>query len=462
MKKKKNEEKDDTEIPEHFKNLSEFLFFGDEKDYLRHYKRTCKNIHNFFTNFFLEERQTIKKGVGRNYDITVSEIRMNRACTIVYVWFEVPKLDLEILDQKSIDEKENFMKNKNNNLENDYNDENSQKNVMEELTKKIKEGKNNELAEVKKSEKLINLENIYKKVELNINKAIPYIKARLTKEIGLKYAPDIRLKKDEFSKEFHSFEDNLENMNHPNSEGSKKKLNNFYFDDSTQKFLFSLYYLVNENKEYILEYFDQIQEGKIDKNTLFPFTDDNTKNISYEGLLEFSEIFSLNSYNPTQYLDKLLINSNYSKIKLEKYLEILRSAVIFTEEEIEKYYSMAIEKKKVITLESVKDNKPLKNYLKKNKITYEEMHNLKEDINKKEAINTFLSNFDYKIPGVKSHVVSFSQLDEDGKKNTNKENKIQKELKNISRKEYKKIKEIAKGGKSKSQKFWDDLEKNYK
>lgn len=443
---------DDVQVPEHYKNLSEFLFFGDDKEYLRHYKRTCKNIHNFFTKFFMQENQTIKKGIGRNYDITVSEIRMNRACTVVYVWYEVPKLDIELSEQQIIDEAEKQK------IE-------LKKPKMEDLFDQIKNGfHKNQVIETKKSEKLTNLENIYKKVELNINKAVPYLKAILTKEIGLKYAPDIRFKRDNFAHEFSSFEENLDRMNNPNSEESTKKLINLFIDDeNNRKFMLSLYYLINENKEFILSYFQQIQDGELDINTLFPLADDNTKNIAYETLLEFSDVITSRAYDPTEFLIKIIREFKHSKSKINTYIEDLRVTIDFSNEELEEYFKLAQEKKKLKTIESIsRDNKPLKKYLKKNKISYEELQNMKEEVDKKEAVNTFLINYDYKIPGVKSHVISFSEMDDQAKRNEVKEKRMRKEYQNISRKEYKKAKETFKGGKSKSQKFWDDLEKNYK
>lgn len=453
---------EDALIPEHYKNLSEFLFFGDDKDYLRHYKRTCRNIHNFFTKFFQQENQTIKKGIGRNYDIAVSDIRMNRACTVVHVWYEVPKLDIEISDQQAFDdaEKVKAVNKRSNNEEKEF--ENS-KNPMEEILKKMQSEKNELSAEPKKSEKLNNLENIYKKVELNINKAIPYLKAVLTKDIGLKYAPEIRFQRDNFAKEFSSFEANLDKMNLISQEENTSKLIDLFYEPQSKKFLTALYFIIHENKEFLLSYFEQIQNGQLSVNTLFPLAEDNTKNVAYEFLLDFADVISSEAYNPSEYMLKLIREVKHRKPKLTLYVEGLRSMVTFTDEELENYFKLAVEKRKSKTLESVsRDNKPLKKYLKKNKITYEEMQKLKENVDKKEAINTFLMNFDYKVPGVKSHVISFSEMDEQGKKNVSKEKRIEKEITNISRKEYKRAKEIAKGGKNKAQKFWDDLEKNYK
>ncbi len=174
-------------------------------------------------------------------------------------------------------------------------------------------------------------------------------------------------------------------------------------------------------------------------------------------------IIASEAYNPDQYLLKLIRDIKHKKDKLSLYINGLKSSVVFTEEELETYFNLASQKQKSKTLESIgKDNKPLKKYLKKNKITFEEMEKLKENVDKKEAMNTFLMNFDYKVPGVKSHVISFAEMDEQGKNSELKQKNFEKEYKNISRKEYKKVKEIAKGGKSKANKFWDDLEKNYK
>jgi len=452
----KEMDKEDVDIPEHYKNLSEFLFFGEDKEFLKHYKRTCKNILDFFVKFFSEDRQTIKKGIGRNYDIVISEVRMNRACTVVYVWYEVPKLDMQIAEQTSIDEIENLniaIKN-NETIKKDVNG-------LEDLLSKANNQKK-DLMNIKKSAKLTDLENLYKKLELNINKAVPYLKAILTKKIGLKYAPDIRFSKDNFANEYSAFDENLEKMSVNISEKNNKKLIEFLMDEEEIKYLTTLYYLIYENKEHILDYFDQIQEGLIDKNTLFPLTFDNLKKINYEILLEFSELLYTDTYNPSKNLNKICKELGYNRDKIKKFLDYIKLNISFENEELENYYKFANEKKKTLTLDKVQGDKALKKYLKKNKITYEELQSMKGDVDKKEAINTYLANFDYQVPGIKSHVISFAEMAEQGKKAEKKGKAIDQELKNISRKEYKKFKELSNGGKTKSQKFWDDLEKYYK
>ncbi len=144
-------------------------------------------------------------------------------------------------------------------------------NPLDEMMKKLKnKSENNELiAQNKKSEKLVNLENVYKKVELNMNKAIPYLKAILTKDIGLKYAPDIRFQRDNFAKEFSFFEENLQKMNHAAPQTKANQLIEIFIEPLDCKFLKALYFLIHENKEYLQSYFEQIENGDLDINTLF-------------------------------------------------------------------------------------------------------------------------------------------------------------------------------------------------
>lgn len=448
---------DDVQIPAHYKNLSEFLFFGDDKDYLRHYKRTSRNMKDFFEKFFAENTQTVRKGIGLNYDISITEVKMNRACTIVYVWYNIPKLDMEISNQVKLDEEEHYkleLQKKEKENKSKYEETEMPENLL-----KQEKGKN-EVVSLKKSEHLTNLENIYKKIELNVNKSVPYIKGKLTRDIGLKYAPDIRFIKDNFVEEYTAFEDSLKNMNPINLEDNWKKIIENLISKENISFLKCLYYMINEYRDSIFEYFDGIQSGEIEPDTLFGLGEKYGE-ISYENLLNFSDLFYLNNFNPIEYIYKLCCESSFSRDKIKKYIDNLKKQVNLNPEEFENLEKKIESKKNKYSLESLKNNKPLKNYLKKTKMTYEELKSLTNEVDKKEAINVFLNNFDYAMPGLKSNVISMSQMQKQAKVADQKDKKVEKKYENVSRKEYKKIKELHRGGKTKSQRFWDNLEKYY-
>jgi hypothetical protein len=152
----------DIKIPEHFKNISEYLFFGDDTEFLRHYKRTCRNVLDELNRIFLHNKQTIKRGVARNVDIIFTEVKMNKACTVVYAWWDAPFIpESKMLNPEQLDE-------------------------------------------------------IYNKIQLNLNQSEPYIKGVLTRAIGLKYTPAIKFIKDNFNFEIEEYENYLDKVKQNN------------------------------------------------------------------------------------------------------------------------------------------------------------------------------------------------------------------------------------------------------
>jgi hypothetical protein len=140
-------------VPKEYKNLNEFMFFGEDKEYFRHYKRTCKNIMTALNEFFESNKQTIRRGISMNVDIMVQEVKMNKACTVVYIWWDLPSINSPLTDMTEEDQNA-----------------------------------------------------IFKNVELNLVKSAPYLKGFLTRRIGLKYAPDIRFLRDTLDQEVMTFE----------------------------------------------------------------------------------------------------------------------------------------------------------------------------------------------------------------------------------------------------------------
>ena len=155
----KKEMSENIKIPKHFNNINEFLFFGEDHEFMRHYKRTCRNIEHVLNEFFRKNKQSIMTGIGRNVDISITEVKMNKACTVIYAWWDLPYVTGEIMKTK--------------------NEEN---------------------------------EAIFKSVEFKINQASPYIVSHITRKIGLKYAPDIKFVRDCFDEEVNSFDDYLQDI----------------------------------------------------------------------------------------------------------------------------------------------------------------------------------------------------------------------------------------------------------
>ena len=164
------QENEEVKIPDYCNNFKEFTFFGDDKgklllklEYMKHYKRTCKNIEIALEELINGDTQSIEITVRQNYQIQISNVRLNKALTVVHVWWDLPLLPFGVLN---------------------------------------------------KDEKL-DIEDIIKKVELKLNHIIPYLRGKLTQKIGLKYAPEIRFYKDRMAEDYQDHKKSLERLSNP-------------------------------------------------------------------------------------------------------------------------------------------------------------------------------------------------------------------------------------------------------
>jgi len=77
----------------------------------------------------------------------------------------------------------------------------------------------------------------YKKIQKNLTQAVPFIRGKLTKRLGFKFAPEIRFIRDEFNLALSEFQENYKSL----ADGQRidkiydPKLNeNLYVDEKTR------------------------------------------------------------------------------------------------------------------------------------------------------------------------------------------------------------------------------------
>ena len=76
-------------LPPHYANQKEAMFYKDDIDFMRFHKRTSSNVHRVLQQLLESEKQTVSQGIKKNYMITVSHVKLNRACSVVDAWWQI-------------------------------------------------------------------------------------------------------------------------------------------------------------------------------------------------------------------------------------------------------------------------------------------------------------------------------------------------------------------------------------
>lgn len=354
---RESKDEDDVIIPKQYTNINEFLFFGDDTEFMCHYKRTCKNILLELNRFFGSNKQTIRRGIARNTDVIFTEVKMNRACSVVYAWWEAPYLvSSSVLTGSQLDE-------------------------------------------------------IYKKIQLNLSQSVPYIKGVLTRTVGLKYAPEIRFFRDDFMFEIESYEDHLNEIK--SKEDPKLSL-----DKNSSP-------VVNKMKAMTLEYFEN--KNKTLEPELREGEDKDHKEHATDRILKSSNlIYKLTTGQNTE-IDDTGVSSEDETKKLSK--------------------------------RATRVQKTFKKFLRSNNI--EEKDLIKKPLDSKSAMLNYLNNYDRKVPGSFSSHFSFRDQEEQMKKSDQRDIEMKKAFEQKTKKDIRDSRRLLvkpKTKKNKTEEFWKNLD----
>ena len=86
----------------HFKNERERNFYdnGKDMDFVRYHKRVSKNFLNGIQELLDTSKQTIARGIAQQYKITLNYIRLNKACTVCHVWWNLILIHPEMVSDE--------------------------------------------------------------------------------------------------------------------------------------------------------------------------------------------------------------------------------------------------------------------------------------------------------------------------------------------------------------------------
>jgi ribosome-binding factor A len=354
------------QIPKHFKTIDEFFFFGDDLDLLIRHKRTSANVHEALNRFFLSNKQTVKRGIGKNLDILICEVKMNRACTVVYAWWGLPLNIDEIQDE------------------------------------------------------------VVKKIELNLNQSVPFIRGYLTREIGLKYAPEIRFMRDTYQKDYDEFEKYIDSM----KQDSKKKL---------------------ADKEHLISkkeqtYFKNIGLGP---ELLDYLANGPEKQVEMKKYLETNKLNNLYDYFKA---------ASENAFDFKRSIDMAKEHLGIKQEHIDKIDENYIKQTEKLrkTKTDIKLEKQKAKVFKKLKIT-DEMQK-EEVIDYQEVYYNYVNTYERKIPKNSTFGLNMHEASKLAEKGEEREGRINRKYKNSLRDAVKQSEKLVKGKKNKAEEFWKSLD----
>lgn len=78
-------------------------FYGDDVDFMRFHKRTTENVRRELQALVDAGKQVTHKVLGRQPQITLQYVQLNKACSVVHAWWK-PFLvdDLSILSDEML------------------------------------------------------------------------------------------------------------------------------------------------------------------------------------------------------------------------------------------------------------------------------------------------------------------------------------------------------------------------
>lgn len=387
--KKEDKKEDELKIAPHFTNIDEYLYFGDDIEFLKHYRRTCSNVMNSLNKFFQSNKQTVQRGITKSYHLSVTDVKMNKSCTVVYAWWDIP---LFIDDEVKTEEKE----------------------------------------------------MIYKKIELNLNQSSTYIKGYITREIGLRYAPELRFVRDSFDADVGDFEEYIENIQE--NELKKKESDVITYGMSKN----DIHYLKNTAADY-KTLIEQLKSSNNDKTKTQEVIDYFSKN---PNISLFDYYKALSNEDVDLFKSHIKILKEYNNIKLDQEFGEPKENLVKED------------KKKEVDANAPMTKAQKKMEVKRKKVTIKmkipevDLQKSKEMPDLDDAYMNYVAQYSPQIPGVQHFGVSLKKLNE-------RSNVINKRDENIQEEYQKSIKRAAREGKKlnpnqrkrqKSVDFWKSLD----
>jgi len=380
---------------------------------MRHYKRTCKNIEKTLEELVNSYKQSFESAIRKNHPVQISKVKLNKAMTVVHVWWDVPFLSF---------------------------------------------------GELKKEEKL-EVDEMNRVIELKLNQSIPFLRSKLTKIVGLKYAPEIRFYRDRKCEDMIDYRESI--MNLTNQDKSQGLLNEAFHEINQEKKPLSYEQKERINNQYekeleeILNSVDNPEERKELEKLNRSIREKNPQELKKEffGAAERIEIDdenknklledmkSLGQFNPNNNPQMMTAKKNKPRNPLEMNT--------FTP-------------KDKVGQKMIKERDKLLNSMGLNVKDFKGNNNQVNQIDVNSEIINFAKNYEYEIPskaldernrGIKDALKDYANLNNPTKKKE--KDPLKKVVKEGNINKPNKEREHHKKKRKKSEEFWDNLEDYY-
>jgi len=197
-------------LPNGYMDQKEREFYGDDVDFMRFHKRTTENVRRALQELIDSSKQVAHKVLGKQMQITLQYVQLNKACSVVHAWWK-PLLidDLSILSDEVL-EQEAVLKRK----EIQAYRERAAKEQVEQAKKDEEDVDETQVKRLYESMLDLEILKILTKdkqrmveaeIQKRLTKAAPFYAGKVCQNLGLRYAPEIRFYRDNTFEQYQDF-----------------------------------------------------------------------------------------------------------------------------------------------------------------------------------------------------------------------------------------------------------------
>lgn len=256
MKEKINEESEIV-LKKGFEDIDEMVFFNENTDKMKYFKKFQCKVSHIINDIFLEDTGFIRY-LTNGVKFEVSEVKLNKSMTVVYVYFILPELETTNFQVKIQDDESNFKHYITDNISSTTEFNSDLTNIPEKKRLKIIIKNGDRLDEsapyqLTADEKKMK-DSIYKDFEVRLNKNKSKVSHMISQYLPLKYKLDIRFIKDEFYNDIDQFSRIINEIYKSKKKEGKNQKNENDFIREVKSYLY-------EDDQYVKDIFKEVNSN---------------------------------------------------------------------------------------------------------------------------------------------------------------------------------------------------------
>lgn len=140
-----------------YANEEEMYWYNNDLEFMRHHKRTLRNMRETLDELLASNSPRITQGVKQDCNIYITDVQLNKACSLLHVWWN--RVDVK-LNNVPVAIPANHR---------DHMEEWQMKELMDSTVR----------------------------IQKNLDGIVPYIRGQICSKLGLRMAPELRFYKDD-------------------------------------------------------------------------------------------------------------------------------------------------------------------------------------------------------------------------------------------------------------------------